>query len=172
MYSDYPAFMTHPGYAPAVLAPETKRGQPNSVGSPVRYPPVTVNNQDQQQQYEAKGYVRQGQPSARAFATATAVIPQTYGGGLEYPKYVGDTLVHTPDQELAALEAQEHARLNPPPPPPEPIGTEDAAARRLDVIEANMAQLMALMTKVVAAVPAPDDAPGPTLAAVKASRAA
>lgn len=55
MTSPYPKAMVHPAYAPAVL------GRAPGEGRPARFPPVTVEAKDQEEEYRAKGYLAHGE---------------------------------------------------------------------------------------------------------------
>lgn len=69
-FDRYPMVMNHPHYKPAVpyKQPRFKPGEegwgkpvdPGTTGKPAMFPPVTVNNLDQEQQYAAKGYTPAG----------------------------------------------------------------------------------------------------------------
>lgn len=74
----YPMTMTHPAYRPAVLS----RGDIRSTapGSPARYPPVVVNNADQEEYHVSRGYVptkRQAAPAPPA-SDAPAIDPKRW----------------------------------------------------------------------------------------------
>ena len=59
----YPKEMRHPAYVPAVLSGYTRDGRgtrDDPPGKPVRFPPVFVNNADQEQYYASMGYLPPG----------------------------------------------------------------------------------------------------------------
>jgi hypothetical protein len=100
-YAEYPKVMNHPGYQPAVVARPTL-GKPLLPGEEPRsakaavFPPVTVNNEDQEGQHAALGYVSAGgDPSAHEPAPPADYEPK------EYPKWVGDVIVHSRAEEAA-----------------------------------------------------------------------
>ena len=101
-HNEYPKHMHHP---------HSQRGKTEKVeeylsdkkanwqGTPDKYPPVLVYNVDQEEQHRAQGYYTIGSSSPEAFAQAAAIplapdyIPE------EYPKWVGDKLVHSAEEE-------------------------------------------------------------------------
>ncbi len=123
---EFPKYMTHPGYRPAVLDDETnaggmtmglKRGNdfdfmPRVVpkSKPEWMPPVTVMNEDQQAYHESRGYrvvKTMAPPPQRAYAPSLAHPPQPQTpSGLdprEWPKWVEGKLCLTPSDEAKAL---------------------------------------------------------------------
>jgi len=63
----YPKTMQHPSYKPAVVkevpvtSSITGRTIKDYYGTPDRYPPVTVNNEDQEERHRAMGYIEYGE---------------------------------------------------------------------------------------------------------------
>lgn len=107
-HQEYPKFMSHPAFEPGrvgdlVTSPD---GFTYHVGgTPIRFPPVMVNGEDDEAYYAAKGYVSQSQSDPGAFMRAHSVAPATANyQPAEYPKWVGEVLVNNEEQELAILE--------------------------------------------------------------------
>lgn len=104
--------MVHPAHMPAVLSTifplgyKPKPGEVENPGQPERFPSVTVNDTNQQEMYEARGYFVEGASSAQAFYDAQSGKPAHYAYQ-EYPKWVRmhDEVV------LVKSEAEEHALL-------------------------------------------------------------
>lgn len=97
MFAQYPKMMVHPNHRNAVL------GHTYREGSPDVFPPVTVNNEDQEEQYRAKGYISQG-------GNADPGHPEPRGYEFrEYPKFVNGVIVKsaTEEQRLAGAAANE-----------------------------------------------------------------
>lgn len=108
----YPMFMKHPGYWPGSVGPEVtdESGfKHNAGGLPARFPPVQVENADQEEQYAAKGYV----PAGKSDPTAHLRLIASAGSGnydhQEYPKQVGDRVANSAEEE-AAIRASDLAR--------------------------------------------------------------
>jgi hypothetical protein len=109
-FVEFPKMMTHPAFEPARPAEEVKLpgGSIQFVGGTnIRFPPMLVQNQDQQDYYEAQGYVSQGKSDAAAFARAQtqAPAPANYVPQ-EYPKWVGGKIVNDAEEEAQALAAR------------------------------------------------------------------
>jgi hypothetical protein len=107
-YQDYPKLMVHPGFQPATLgtSPDDRKGLPGKIGQPVKFPPVTVNNEQQEDYHAAQGYTPAGKGNPAAFVSAHT-SPETPYHRLEYPKYVGEIVVNNEDEELAAIDRNE-----------------------------------------------------------------
>lgn len=83
-YQDYPKWLSHPSMQPAIVSSD-----PN-MSRPLLYGPVLVNSEDQQKEYEAKGYVANGAPNPKAFEAVFAdrekvEVKAKYQ---EYPKWI------------------------------------------------------------------------------------
>ncbi len=67
MSTTYPKTLAHPSYKPAevkavpVTSSITGRTIIDHYGTPDRYPPVTVNNEDQEERHRAMGYIEYGE---------------------------------------------------------------------------------------------------------------
>lgn len=100
-FEEFPKVLVHPGEAAAVVSvwdEKLNRHVPEH-GIPARFQPVTVNNADQEDQYEARGYRPAGSSDAAAFESAISnAKPEGYEFK-EYPKWVGDVLVNAADEE-------------------------------------------------------------------------
>lgn len=72
-FKQYPMAMKHPGHKPAVISQDqivNGRYVKSAAGSPEKFPPVFVNNEDQEQQYAALGYVPNGVSDPEAYRRA------------------------------------------------------------------------------------------------------
>lgn len=108
-YQKYPMWMAHPNgmkSEPVKGPPDANRSgvfaQGNIVGTVEKFPPITVHNEDQEAQYEAKGYQPAGKNNPWAGTTNNTPVPPSYVPQ-EYPKYVGDKLVQSAEEERALL---------------------------------------------------------------------
>lgn len=115
--AEYPKEMHHPGFAPAVLSDDNAAGRFGEAppGQPVRYPPVMVSNADQEAYHASRGYVlgktpptpqprpALGYQERKNIRTNTYEIPPE-GETFEYPKWVGDRIAHSAEEEQAILE--------------------------------------------------------------------
>lgn len=91
MFAQYPKMMVHPNHRNAVLGHNYREGSPDV------FPPVTVNNEDQEEQYRAKGYVSKG-------GNADPGNPKPRGYEFhEYPKFVNGVIVKSPAEEKRAV---------------------------------------------------------------------
>jgi len=91
-FSEYPKAMSHPGYRPAVLSKdEFINGKVIKAppGSPAKFPPVYVNNHDQESYYSAMGYVPNGTADPEAYHAAMAGADKpNHHQHVEFPKYL------------------------------------------------------------------------------------
>jgi hypothetical protein len=115
-FQEYPKAMSHPHYQPAVLSrdttdPVTHQTIKAAPGSPAKFPPVYVNNKDQEADYAAKGYVPNGvsDPDEYLSSVIKADKPQGHTH-VDFPKYLygrddddGDMLIEA--------ESGEHVRV-------------------------------------------------------------
>jgi len=71
----YPKEMRHPAFVPAVVSGYHRlpgnKVKDDPPGRPMRFPPVWVNNDDQEQYYASLGYVPVGVADAEAYRRAT-----------------------------------------------------------------------------------------------------
>ena len=115
-FQEYPKAMSHPQYRPAVLSKDTTDPVTHQTikappGSPAKFPPVYVNNKDQELDYASKGYVPNGTSDPEAYYTATvgADKPNTHQH-VEFPKWLyakdeqGDMVITAEDG--AAVKVQ------------------------------------------------------------------
>lgn len=92
-YQEYPKELKHPHYRPAVVSGYKRNADGSATndppGQPAKFPPVVVNNFDQEQDYASRGYLPAGvsDPGAYLRATIGADQPGTYHFQ-EYPKWV------------------------------------------------------------------------------------
>ena len=102
--SRYPLTMTHPNYWPGYIG-EEKIGAGGmkyyTGGLPARFPPVIVQDENQEEEYLAKGYV----PSVSNpnLPPAHTTPPPTPGGFEEYPKWVNGVLCEDAEHEARVL---------------------------------------------------------------------
>lgn len=109
-YTRYPLTMAHPHF---------KRSQPIPVpgsqvygangevvrqdyqGTPERLPPVTVEDEAHEEYYKAQGYEEAGKtdPSAWVAAQAGELATDEPRAVVEYPKWVGDRIVNSAEEE-------------------------------------------------------------------------
>jgi hypothetical protein len=92
-FSEYPKAMSHPNYRPAVLSQDIVNADKSITkappGSPAQFPPVYVNNIDQEQLYASRGYVPNGTPDPEAYAAAVAGVgTPVHHKHVEFPKYL------------------------------------------------------------------------------------
>jgi hypothetical protein len=125
MMQEYPKILTHPHARPAEVRPEMgKLGGGDIKAASAVLPPVTVYDAEQEAEHRSRGYVGPGVPPALIVgAGSMSGLPAGYVAQ-EYPKWVGDRIVHSDAEERAAfreLQVIEGAReLDPGPidPPP------------------------------------------------------
>ena len=102
-FEEFPKVMSHPGARPATLGYEFGEGKPCT------FPPVSVNNEDQQAYYESKGYVAQGGSKDLSAHMPTNHVHQ------EYPKWVNGVIVQGPEHEKQLFpESVAEASTQPP----------------------------------------------------------
>lgn len=105
---EYPKMLRHPAERSAtvnVTATDPRTGrQTFGPGEPAMYPPVLVNDADQEEYQKAQGYETVGTYSPAAFAQAAANPNPVNHKPVEYPKWVDGVLVNSEDEELAAME--------------------------------------------------------------------
>jgi hypothetical protein len=151
-FSEYPKLMSHPAFTLGTAAEEVKHpgGRIEYVGgTPVRFPPVTVNNPDDEEWYAAQGYVSQGKSDAKAFAqaVASAAAARTPNGYVpqEFPKWAGGVLCNNAEEEAAAL-AKRREQLGRPPAETAPVEAPQSADH--DVVAAQKAEIEALKARM------------------------
>ena len=132
-YREYPLMLSHPDHADAI--PEQRMmfkgldGKPVeqiTPGSPEKFPHAIVNSKAEEAPWLARGYRRIGKSDADAVERAVASpfnpdftpqeFPKMVDGKIvdpfnevkfqEYPKWVGNVIVHNADEERAARKAQ------------------------------------------------------------------
>ena len=97
-YQTYPMWLHHPHFQAAVISDD------QTLRRPIRFPPVLVHDDEQRADHEAKGYKPGGTPNPRAFEAQVLHGPAKAYVHQEYPKWVGDKLVQSEEQELALME--------------------------------------------------------------------
>lgn len=105
---EYPLTMAHPAFQrsqPLPIPGTEKRNAEGVVisqdyqGTPERFPPVTVQDADQEAYYESQGYARAGHSDPSAYASAHAApAPPSYVPQ-EYPKWVDGVLVESEEDD-------------------------------------------------------------------------
>lgn len=92
MSSEYPKAMSHPQFRAAILSKDEigPNGQiiKAAPGKPAQFPPVYVNNVDQEQMYAARGYVPNGNYDPEAYKSQMTVAVQGGYVHSEFPKYL------------------------------------------------------------------------------------
>ena len=103
-FQHFPMMMVHPNFQPATLgtSEDARKGTPATFGTAMKFPPVTVQNEQQREYHEAQGYVPGGKSNPAAFVQAHAAPdPMRHHGHQEFPKFVGEILVKNEDEERA-----------------------------------------------------------------------
>lgn len=163
-HSEYPKHMVHPGYRPGKAAKEVKlndeAGNPGWKvayvgGEAIRFPPVLVMDEKQEEFHKSQGYVSVGKsdPAAFARAVAAAAPPVETHVPEEYPKWIValGRSVNNAEEEAEALRviaetqtitADSPRKVPEPFPPPQP-SREPSDNPRLDRIEDQIDQINA-----------------------------
>jgi len=93
-FQEYPKAMSHPQYQPAVISQDTvDRATGRTIkapsGVPAKFPPVYVNNKDQEAQYASLGYVPNGVSDPDEYLSAIIGADQPHGHEhVDFPKYL------------------------------------------------------------------------------------
>lgn len=162
-FQHYPKMMVHPHFRPAKLgtSPDERKGTPGIMGSPIYMPPVTVNDERQEEYHASLGYVPGGNSNPAAFVAAHAAPdPEGYGVVHEYPKWVMDKEVHSEAEEAeyraewaqreeAARAAAERAAQE----AVEPPADGSALAGTVAALAAQVAALANVVTALAARPP-------------------
>jgi hypothetical protein len=106
--------MAHPGFRPAKVSTTPYESTPQV------FPPVTVNNEDEEEYHAAQGYVPAGKGDPSAYAMAHASPPPDNYEPQEYPKWVNGVLFNTKQDE----DAHEWPSQAAPEPAHEPVDYE------------------------------------------------
>jgi len=95
-YEKYPLTMAHPAYKPATIS----KGEAGAAhGQPMKFPPVTVRDEMEQEYYEAQGYREAGHVDPSAWADQhSGPIPDVHQAQ-QYPKWVEGRLVNSIDDD-------------------------------------------------------------------------
>jgi hypothetical protein len=118
-FQEYPKAMSHPQYRPAILSqdtvdPVTRQTVKAAPGQPAKFPPVYVNNKDQEEQYASLGYLPNGVSDPEAYLSSTigADRPDASHGPVEFPKFLyardddgGDMHVHAETGETVRVKS-------------------------------------------------------------------
>ena len=104
-YQEYPKVMIHPGFQPATLgtSDDVRRGIRGHNGTPVKLPPVTVENEQQEQYHASQGYAVSGVPNPAAYFAAKQAPEAEPVGFQEYPKWSRGRIVNNLAEENEAL---------------------------------------------------------------------
>jgi hypothetical protein len=109
-YQEYPKQMVHPHFRAAVNSGYRRNADGSATndppGSPAKFPPVVVNNRDQEQDYASRGYLPAGvsDPAAYLRTTIGADAPGVYKFQ-EFPKWI----YRVEDGELQSKMVQSEA---------------------------------------------------------------
>lgn len=147
----YPLVMEHPNYWPGSIGTErTGAGGMKwyEGGLPARFPPVTVRNQDQEEEHAAKGYLPAGKSDPTAYSRAIARTDGVYEP-VEFPKFITwngqEILVETAEEERALLEdGIQPITLRSQIPPP-PVVEKTAEQLEIEALKARVDQLMEML---------------------------
>lgn len=140
--TEFPKWLHHPGYSPAVLStgavagPLTRGAHYAAVGRSAQFPPVIVHNRDDEDWYVSKGYEGGAYDHAKVLKQQIAPLPHGYvereypryeaDGSVtpdpnpppvenyEFPKWVGDEIAQNAEEERAILARVEPALALPP----------------------------------------------------------
>lgn len=101
---EYPKWLRHPGETAATVSqplppdPLTKLRPAGAPGQPLKFPPVMVNNRDDEEYYVARGYNPGTWNEAQVDAQLKGVVPAK--NGKQYPMYAPDgSIIPDPDAE-------------------------------------------------------------------------
>ena len=106
-HHEYPKMMQHPHArkgAATKLDPNLPDRKSDWQGTPDKFPPVLVHNEDQEEQYLAQGYWTLGTSSPEAFAASVASAPPEDYEPEQYPKWVKGLLAVDAEHEKEILE--------------------------------------------------------------------
>jgi hypothetical protein len=158
-FQKYPMMMRHPGFQAATLgtSPDDRKGTPGQLGTPLKFPPVTVNNTAQEEYHAAQGYIAAGNGGNPAAFVQAHVAPSFDARHQEYPKWVGDTVVNNEAEELVAMERNEQMAAEA---QAAAIRAEQEAARlaALPAEDDRLAALEAAVAKIAATIAPPPPA--------------
>ena len=101
MPEEYPKWMEHPGFQPAVIHPDNPR-----LNTSMRYGPITVSSKDEEEERAAMGYRPVGVYNPKAYESVKAGM-ETKAAYVhqEYPKWVGDKIANNEEEERKLLSA-------------------------------------------------------------------
>ena len=102
-YKKYPLLMVHPGYRPAKVSTTPFESSPQAL------PPVTANDEDEEEYNASLGYVPAGKGDPAAYAQAHASPPPDNYEPQEFPKWVNGVLFNSKDELDAHVWASEQA---------------------------------------------------------------
>ena len=99
VYQRYPLQMRHPSFRPAVMSDSDARTGEH--GQAAMWPPVVVNNEDQEEYYISRGYTAPDHAGAReAFLTERSARRPNGFREREYPRWENGRLIPDPDAEI------------------------------------------------------------------------
>ena len=111
-FQHYPKQMIHPRAQAATTSGPVRDAQGHIIGQeppgkPATFPPVVVNNKDQELDYASRGYVPQGNPDPSAYMKSVlgADEPNDYKFA-EYPKYLYQSVDGKLENKLVKSEAE------------------------------------------------------------------
>ena len=175
-FEKYPLLMVHPGFTPANVGQPQRDGSGRIThhvgGTSLRYPPVQVHTQQDEDYYAGQGYVPSGKGDPTAWVAAHT-SPIDIGGfvPIQYPKWVIDREVQD-EAEEARVRAMHAGGVVPPPRAPEapapyvadpPAAVETAAVQdsRIDALEAKVGGLHDMMGQMMQMLNAAQSVPKP-----------
>jgi len=115
-FQEYPKAMSHPKYQAAVLSrdtidPVTHQTIKAAPGQPAKFPPVYVNNKDQEADYASKGYVPNGVSDPDAYLSSIMGADKpTHHTHVEFPRWLYTRDDDEGDMVILA-ESGEHVKV-------------------------------------------------------------
>src|SRR5579859_2074773 len=169
--------MTHPQYRPGKPSPEVKSPHGftyHGIGEPVRFAPVLVKTQQDEEYHASLGYVSQGKCDPAAFdrAVGAGQIPeQVAHKPLEYPKWVLGKLCANAEEEQKVLGGPTMAQIVAEDAAPalnaEVAPEQTADKAQIIALEAKVDKLAALLAKALRALDKMDDQPSAETVSLK-----
>ena len=135
-YSIYPITLAHPAFTPSKPVPipgtqiydaQGKIARQDYQGTPLRFPPVTARDENEEEYYKAQGYERAGQIDPTAWVQAHSDTPPSDYKPQKYPLWRNGQLIMTAQEDPGATTED----LAPEPqvaPTPEPVVQPNEAA--------------------------------------------
>lgn len=104
-YQRFPLTMNHPSFQPGTISDDNAVGRGGNAppGRAVMFPPVVVNNEDQEAYYQSRGYVSPNTEAGEAafVRNQAAPVPPGYTGPRQYPRWENGRVVQDPNAAAA-----------------------------------------------------------------------